>query len=149
MQGHNPETRRTGDANDPTCHPYYETNLLLPVSPENDLPCQRVGILRPAPNFIAAQTLHVVPGKDTGGSGTLDDPFRDPHQALAAADKLRKSSDAPEVAVVFGGGTYHLDKPLAPGAGNPSERPLILRPAPGKRVVFSMGTPVRSPPSLR
>jgi hypothetical protein len=94
------------------------------------------------PNFIAAQTLHVVPGKDTGGSGTSDDPFRDPHQALAAADKLRKSSDAPEVTVVFGGGTYHLDKPLAPGAGNPSERPLILRPAPGKQAVFSMGTPV-------
>lgn len=83
-----------------------------------------------------------MPGKGVGGSGSRDDPFRDPHQALVAAEKLRHSPDHPEVTVVFAGGSYHLTQPLVLGAGDPSERPLILQSALGQRAVFSLGTAV-------
>ena len=91
-----------------------------------------------------AQTLYVMPGKQPGGSGTRADPFRDPHQAVAAAEALRNSPARPEVTVVFGGGTYHLAKPLSLGAGAPGtalpDRQLTLRSESGQRAVFSLGT---------
>jgi len=89
-----------------------------------------------------AQTLFVMPGMKAGGSGTRTDPFGDPHQAVAAAAALRKSQARNEVTLVFGGGTYHLAKPLTFGASDPSGPPLTLRSEPGKRVIFSLGTPV-------
>ena len=89
-----------------------------------------------------AQTLFVMPGMKAGGTGTRTDPFGDPQQAVAAAEALRKSPTRPEVTLVFGGGTYHLAKPLTFGASDPSAPPLILKSETGKRAILTLGTPV-------